>query len=370
MARLEAKRGATQAVQLGMWEVFDANRTNMVALYDLAPRFVFYLRGEVERRKVIEREFSHRGKRYRITLKPTQLVSPDGTTRDCYLGEREQIVEEVIRRLAGNRSRLTLHGDTKVRFPFTLNEVRRELERVQHSYRLEEIREAITLLNEVRLKVEEVDGRRSPLLSAAAFPVMGMRKKDDGDDRETFVEFNPLVADAIRTLSFHQAPYDLLMATRDPVARWLIKHVWTECGEADDPLHQMTAMEIRRDSGMPEWKATRNQLSRITDAVQSLRAAGILEAIDAEEHKRGQRKEDITFTMTVSASFLAQARRAFSLSRDNRVELDRLSAGRTGEFVAIDPKGFHRLRDGVRRRALGLPPVPDPVLTSVCRSLA
>lgn len=353
MARIDAKRGLPQAVQLGMWEVFDASKTNMVALYDLAPRFVFYQRGEVERRKVIEREFSHRGKRYRITLKPTPVAQPDGSFRECYLGEREQIVEEVIRRLASNRSRLTIHGDTKVRFPFTLNEVRRELDRVKHSFRLEDIREAITLLNEVRLKVEELDNRRSPLLSAAAFPVMGMRKGGDDDDRETFVEFNPLVADAIRTLGFQQAPYDMVMATRDPVARWLIKRIWSEISESDEPLHQMTATEIRRDSGMPEWKVSRNQLSRITEAVQSLRGLGILDDVDVEEHMRGQRKEDITFTMTISAPFMQQARRSGALCRDNLAEFERLSGGQPPTaFVPVDGKTFHRLREGARKRAL------------------
>ncbi len=361
MARTEPRRASGHAVQLGMWEVFDSAKTNMVALYDLAPRFVFYMRGEVEKRKVIEREFSHRGKRYRITLKPTQIAQGDGTFRECYMGEREQIVEEVIRRLASNRSRLTLHAGNKVRFPFTLNEVRRELERVQHSYRLEEIREAITLLNEVRMTIGEVDSRRSALLSAPAFPVMGMRKKDDDDDRETFVEFNPLVADAIRTLGFQQAPYDLVMATRDPVARWLIKRIWSEIGASDDPLHQMTAMEIRRDSGMPEWKATRNQLSRITDAVHSLRGFGILDEVDVEEHKRGQRKEDITFTMTVSANFMGQARRSKAIAQENMEDLVRMNGGQPAkDFIPMDGKGAHRLRDAMRRRAIGAPAGTSP----------
>jgi hypothetical protein len=217
----------------------------------------------------------------------------DQSEVDRYLGEREQIVEEVIRRLASNPNRLTIVGDNKVRFPFTLNEVRSELKRVKHTYSLNEIREAITPLNELRIRIEETDSRKSPLLSAAAFPVMGMRKKGDDGDRETFVEFNPLVADAIRTLAFRQITYEILMEIRDPVARWLLKRLHLEISESGDAVHSMTATDIRRDSGMSEWKTTRNLLRRVSQAVHLLVQKNILDRVEIEEQKNGQRKEDI-----------------------------------------------------------------------------
>ncbi len=129
--------GAPIPLQLALWEVPEPDRTNMVALYDIAPRFCFDTRdGGEGSRKLIEREFTFGAKRYKITLKPTQVRTPDGTIVDRYLGEREQIVEEVIRRIAGNRSRLRLHDGVKVRFPFTVSEIRDELSRVRHSYSL------------------------------------------------------------------------------------------------------------------------------------------------------------------------------------------------------------------------------------------
>ena len=78
--------GAPFPLQLALWEVPEPDRTNMVALYDIAPRFCFDMRdGGEGSRKLIEREFTFGPKRYRITLKPTQVRISDGTIVDRYL---------------------------------------------------------------------------------------------------------------------------------------------------------------------------------------------------------------------------------------------------------------------------------------------
>ena len=343
--------------QLVLFEVFDPRNTNMVALYDLAPRFVFDDRESRSNRGLIEREFTFNGKRYRITLKPTVLRDAHGNITFRYLGEREQIVEEVIRRLACSENRVTMHGDNKVRFMFTIYEIREELRRVKHYQNRDAIREAILLLNEVRLKIELLDDKKQPLLSAPAFPVMGMRKGED-EDSETFVEFNPLVADAIRMLSFQQVSYEMLMEIRDPVARWLMKRLHIQIGATGERVHHMLATDIRRDSGMAEWKTTRNLLRRVTQAVELLRAKGILTSMDARDLKTGKRKEDVVFTMIATDSFIAQARSCQERAEDNLVEFKRVTNGRdpAREFAPLPGAEVYQLRDKVRRKGPLLPP--------------
>lgn len=358
MSRVEQRRpqaGAGQPLQLALWEIAsreqapDPSRrdlTNMVALYDIAPKFSFDTRGDGEGSlKLIEREFSFAAKRFRITLKPTRIRDNDGVVVERYLGEREQIVEEVIRRLASNRNRLTLHEGIKVRFPFTIGEVREELKRVKHTYSFAEIKEAIVLLSEVRLVIQDLDTRGSPVLSSAAFPVMGLRQR--GDDFDSFVEFNPLVADAIRLLDFMQVDYDTLMEIRDPVARWLLKRLHNEIAATRQPIQQITATDIRRDSGMPEWKTTRNLLRRVSQAVDVLVAKGVIDKVDAEEVLEGQRKVDIVFTVSASPDFMAKVHASNRAAKMNQEDFERLSGGKEpGEgFVRVGPAEVFRLRD-------------------------
>jgi hypothetical protein len=349
MARIEARRmqQGQQPLQLALWEAPDPDRTNMVALYDIAPRFSFDTREDGEgRRKLIEREFTFGGKRYRITLKPTQLRNADGVVVDKYLGEREQIVEEVIRRIAAKRSRLTLHDGVKVRFPFKISEVREELRRVKHTYSFAEIHEAITLLSEVRLIIQDLDAKGSPVLSAPAFPVMGMRRR--GEDGESFVEFNPLVADAIRLLSFQQVDYDILMEIRDPVARWLLKRLHIEMATTRQPVQQLSATDIRRDSGMPEWKQTRNLLRRVSQAADVLVKVGVLDGLDVEEVMEGQRKVDILFTMSASPDFMAKVHASNRIVKDNLAEFSRVTGGKAPQdgFAGAGVAELYRLRSG------------------------
>ncbi len=337
-ARIEQRK--PQAAQLALWETSDQTKTNMVALYDLAPRFVFDVFEGPEKPKIIEREFGFGGKRYRISLKPTMIKGPHGTT-EKYLGEREQIVEEVIRRIATDRSRLTVRDGVKVRFPFTLTEVREELARVKHTYGLAEIREAIVLLNEVRITIEELDGKAS-LLSAAAFPVMAMRKGDTG---ETYVEFNPLVADAIRTLTFQQVNYDVLMGIRDPVSRWLMKRLHTGFDASGAAVQEMLASEIRRDSGTPEWRTTRNLLARMSRAVQVLIDKGLLDQVEALPVMDSRTKIDIVYTMILSPSFMTEVQRSRRIAKQNMEDFARLSGGaHPHEFVEVDPATSFKLR--------------------------
>jgi hypothetical protein len=318
----------------------------MVALYDIAPKFIFEMRDDSEgSQKLIERDFRFGSKRYRITLKPTQLRGQDGVVVHKYLGEREQIVEEVIRRLASKRSRLKLHEGVKVRFPFTISEVKNELARVKHTFSYAEIREAITLLSEVRLVIQDLDARGSPVLSSAAFPVMGLRQQ--GDDFDSFVEFNPLVADAIRLLDFTQVDYETLMEIRDPVARWLLKRLHNEIAVTRQSVQQITAAAIRRDSGMPEWKTTRNLLRRVSRAVDVLVEKGVLDKVEADDVMAGQRKVDIVFTVSASPDFMAKVHASNRLTKQNVEDFQRLSGARgsPGGFAPMGASELFRLRE-------------------------
>jgi hypothetical protein len=177
-------------------------------------------------------------------------------------------------------------------------------------------------------------------------------RKGEEDDSETFVEFNPLVADAIRMLSFQQVSYELLMEIRDPVARWLMKRLHIQIGATGEQVHQMSATEIRRDSGMSEWKTTRNLLRRVGQAVELLANKGILDGIDLSEQKTGKRKDDILFTMSASAEFMAEARSCKQRADDNILEFKRATNGRdpARDFVPLPSGDAYRLRDRVRRR--------------------
>jgi len=346
--------------QLNMWEVPSRVRSNMVALYDLAPRFTLGSSDNKEGRKdILERDFSFGGVRYRITLKPTRMKEDDGRQVDRLLTDREQIVEEVIRRLACDRGRLSLYetaaargrgairSQFNIRFSFSLHEVRQELARVKHTYSFQEIVKSIILLNEVRITIQDLDSRGSPLLSAPAFPVMAMRREGD-EGAQTYVEFNPLVAEAIRSLSFQQVDYETLMKVRDPVARWLLKRLHVQMASTKQPVQKISANEIRRDSGMSEWAKSRDMFARVCRAVKLLVEHDVIDNLEIKRVKEGKKIVDILFTMSATPDFHAKVHGSNRVAKQNLDDFARLTNGAVPSdgFADISDTDAFRIRAG------------------------
>lgn len=326
----------------------------MVALYDVAPKFDFTALDTGERRReIIEREFDFGGRRYRITLKPTRLKMPDGTGVDRFLGEREQIVEAVVRRLAARHGRLTLRDHNKVRACFTVSEVRDELARVKHGLTYRQIVEALVLLNEVRIQIEFLDVKGSPILSAPAFPVLAMRRKG-ADDGETYVEFNPLVSEAIRLLNFDEVDYETLMKIRDPVSRLLFQRLQAQVKATGSPFLSLSAREIRRDSGMADWKDRSKLLRRVRQSVEALVKCDVIERLEVDTVHEGRQIVDLRFDLSVSADFMAKIHASKRASRDNEREFARMSKGGKSSvgFLPIDDPEVCRIRVGRAERVV------------------
>ncbi|WP_035693396.1 hypothetical protein [Azospirillum halopraeferens] len=369
-------RVATTAAQLVLFEHEDRSQSHLIAMYDVAPRFVFLPRGPSGRDeaaageapagkdhflKSVHRDFVFQGRAYRLTLQPARIyrappkrdgdpavaaVGNDPASMvevEVFPGEREQIVEQVIRRLAMDRPRLSLAGEDrdKVQMKFSLYEIKRELRAVNRTLDLTNIREALEVLGRARIIISKAGepgrkpGRTTNVLESTAFPVMAIRgradqESEEGATEETYLEFNPLVSSAIRNLEFQPVSYRWLMRLKSPVSRWLYNRLSVECGELRDfrtlraegakPV-TFTADEIVKYSGMNEWSRRRDTLRVVTAAVDALVEEGILDRVEKDFDKQGKRIDDITYVMTPSRELLEQLRRAKQVEEANAAVL-------------------------------------------------
>lgn len=379
-----ARPTAQDSLQLMLWSLPDPSKTHQVALYDLAPRFVFGRRDEAltaGRPHTVERDFTFAGKRHRITLKPTLVTLPDGTEVLRHLGEREQLVEEVIRRLACGAGRLSVtdHGPPpaaprrgrpapdpaggsgcQVRFHFRVAEVEAELAARGHTLSGEEVREAIVLLGEVRMRIECLDDRLVHL-HTSAFPNVSIRRRGN-PGADVFVDFNPLVVSSIKALDFQQVDYALLMSSRDPAVRWLLRALHAHFAATREPVLRMGALHMRGQSGMPLWTKGREVLRRMGQAVDVLVRQDVLASAERSYAKAGRRKADLTFAMALSDSFMAGVLRACLLEDANRRELAAFGGdGRAGvDFHPIGSLDAAAIR--ARRPPARALPAPHPPL--------
>ena len=392
------------ALQLVLFELEDRSQSHLIALYDLAPRYVFASRDGGRSAETapakgnfvasIKREFTYRGSTFNLTIQPARLTrvvnrdegaaqadSPTEIEYEVFPAEREQVVEHVVRRLAMDRSRLSLGGENrdKVQMRFTLYEIQRELRAVGHTLSIRDIRESLTILARSRIIIAKPGdgakkGRGANLLESTAFPVLAIRSRpdlvgDEGSDEETHLQFNPLVSSAIRNLEFKPVSYQWLMRLKSPVSRWLYNRLSAEYdySGADAPgdlgvkAMTLSADEIIKNSGMNVWSRRRDTLRAVSSAVDALVEEGILTSVEKLYDKIGARIEGITYVMLPSAKFLAQVRKAQAVESANAAAMRAITGDdrRPTDFVPVTPAATVETRV---RRAKRLTETAEPAL--------
>jgi len=305
-------------LQLSLFEPADKRHTNYMALYDLAPRFIT----KVERKDgsayltVIKRDFTFNGEPYRLIVTPARIQDAQGNERDMLPGEREQLVEDVIRKFSAQKMHL---GDQEeVQTPFSVYGIWKELSKHKHTFSKAEIKEALFILNMSNIQIMKLaaDGERKPkaIVSAPAFPVLSLREDND----TAFVQLNPLLAAAIKTLAFEPVNYDWMMQLRSPLPRWVFKSVSLLMAENEFPDGSMdiSASEIISSFGQARTR-WREMLGEVEKAIVKLKEIEVVSDFERRDIKDGRRKVDSLFSVRFSDRFLE----------------DRRFARRHGEFV-------------------------------------
>jgi hypothetical protein len=286
--------------------------SNSFALYDLAPKYVFY----AEKREagkylpVVERSFEYADIGYEIQVRPARL-KVDGVECEHYPGEREQVVEEALRRIAIERRRTSMI-DESVGLRFSLYELRQELTRVGHAFTIAEIKDAIEVCHLANVSIRKV-GASKPMVSASIFPIRAVNEPQPGGDVISYVTFNPLVTEAIRSLSFRLINYEISMRLRSSVARWLHKrlsHCYVQASVTGG-YYNINASTIVRDSGMGAYKRERDAFRTVERAISELKAAGIISTFKTTDIRGPrQRLEEVKYMLFPSSAFAQEMKRA------------------------------------------------------------
>jgi len=338
----KAVRLSDQYLQTSLFSLLEGDHTNCTAIYDLAPRFI----SRVDRPSddayltAIMKDFTFNGEAYRVTVSPARIVYPDGTQRDELPGEREQLVEDVIRRMAADC--MKVHQD-QIEIPFTITGIQSELKKHGHTFSKSEIKEALVILNKSTIEITKIAGegqrKAKPLLSAAAYPVLKFWDASDPESKAS-VQLNPLLVQAVKSLAFDQINYQWMMRVKGSLARWIFKYISLMQADPETPtVHtvELSAVEIAQSYGYirSRWRST---LTEIENAFAKLNGKFSLGTVEKHEVFEGRKKVDIIFKVRLSDQFIAD--RNFAKSRRSFIEDEMRS--RVGER----PNTFHPINQG------------------------
>ena len=123
----------------------------------------------------------------------------------------------------------------------------------------------------------------------------------------------PPVTQAIDAVTYRQFNYAQMMGHRTQLARWLHKQLSLKFTFASlITSFDMRFSTIKRDSALLEgYKLQRQAVAALDDALDELKASGVLSATQKNEI-RGERAklEDVIYTLTASREFITEIKAA------------------------------------------------------------
>jgi hypothetical protein len=306
-------------VQLTFFELIlpeERRYSNTVELYDFIPKYHW---GKTQRingqfLKQLEREFECRGKRYRVKIKPASIEERDGTERYYYPSQREELVEDALRKLVCEGHGFFLDDEAGV--SFTLYQLQQELAQRGHTYNLDELKTALLICANTKLEIKTDDG--SITIVSSIFQTLGLQTREDwqkfGQKTRAFVRFNPLVTQSIKSRNFRQLDYDRSMSFKSVIARQLHKRMSHHYTQASwQHPYTINLLTIIRDFGLTKYEKLPNNLRDVIAALKEMQKADVILSYEVEkitDERRRNKLLDAQFTLVPHPSFSGEQKAA------------------------------------------------------------
>lgn len=303
----------TKPEQLSMFELTKPNEKsyfNSIEFYDAIPKYCWDKQKKSSTAiQILQRSFSHKGIDYEVMIQPATLKDKMGNLKTCFPGEREELVEDALRKLACEGKAVFLDDSASV--TFTLYEVEQELKRMGHWHNKEEIKEAIMVCNQSHIKVMTKDGKA--ILGANFFVAVGLQTQEDwkghGKKTQACIIFNPLVTKCIKEKTFRLLNYDKSMSYKRVLARWFHKrlsHNYTQASPNDPYTIKLST--ILRDSGMTSYKNLRDNNIKVKKALNEMKEKEVLEKYDIHLTLQGRKIVEAKFTIYPHPSLISEVK--------------------------------------------------------------
>ena len=317
------KEAAFQGRQLDLFQDFLCNTdqekdnlSNAIELWDAVPKYHISKRQQGKIRKdgflpTATHDFVYKGKNFNVKIRPA-LLTVDGKDKAFYPSAREELVEDVLRKLACKKGNGYFETE-RSGVAFTSKELQGELKKRGHSCSFYEVMESLDILSSTTIEISPLNGKAlyksSPLTC-----LIGVSKEDLLDDPKArwYADFSPLVTEGIKEIKYRQYNYGKMMGHKSQLTRYLHKRLaynYVQAGILEP--YTITLRGISRDSGLLVYKRANDNWRKLEGSLNELVEEKILMRFETEK-KRGERNAliDVRFTLLPHLDFVSEAKRA------------------------------------------------------------
>ena len=315
----------THPQQLILFQTFlpeedpDDQYSNTIELYDAIPKHfsnpkqMDAMREGGKYLPILERVFRHRQETYTVQIHPARIKDRHGDEKEYYPTPREELLEDALRKIACDRLN-GIYLDNMAGVQFTLYELHKELKRRGHDIKFWSLIESLTICHHAGLTLCNASGH--VVLKSPIFPILLLSSRQDWvrqpKEARCYVQFNPLITHCISQLSYRQFNYGACMAYTHRLTRWFHKrlaHNYTQAGVINPYSIKMST--ILRDSGTYQSPRPHDNVRRIDEALDELKADNVLQSTTAEV-QRGPRNSivDVKYTLYPTLEFIHEVKKA------------------------------------------------------------
>lgn len=315
---MKPKNKQETSVQLSLFNLLPESSvfSNTVELYDAIPKYIVGKNRFGERLYPIERTFKHKESVYKVVIKPAMIKNAAGEYIDALPGQREEFVEDALRKIATEGSAVAVGAQVGVLF--TLYQLQKELKRTGHSYSYAQIRDALEVLVSCNMRLTMIleNNKKEELFSESLFGRIAGKTEEgwiEGEGKKTsfVIFFNSLVKKSIFELTFRRYNYEICMKYSNFIARYLHKKMSHNYLQASmmNP-YQIKLSTIIEGSGMKPYSKNSENNKYISKALEEMKQKNVL--ID---WKSARIINDYKYSLIPSQSFVAEIKRSNQLHR-------------------------------------------------------
>lgn len=314
-----------------------------VELYDILPKYfhddVEQLRTNGKYLDIVSRHFIYKKESLTLQLTPALLKQADGSTKAFFPTQREEIIEDVLRKFATDSDRNEFLDD-KLSVKFSLYDLWKELKKIKHPYKYAEIREALEILSKTNIEIKTANDEIT--FSSNMFETFGIanvntdlkdvenfenkeQQKEYGNKIIYFVRFNSLVSDSIKNKTWRVINYDQCMQYKKAVSRWLHKRISHLFLSRNIQLpYNILLSTIIRDSGMTRYARINMNLVQVQKCLAEMIGVGSIDRYEMEKIYDNDKKNkltDVKFLIYISHSFFDDLNLNYLAKNDKNIAI-------------------------------------------------
>lgn len=299
--------------------------SNAVPLWDCLPRYSLSRKAAEKLRKerllpaLLSLKCKHLGREFTVVIQPARILNADGNVIEYYPSASDELVEDCLRKIATiqnqgffeEKSRKLRSGVT-----FSIYQLRAELKKQGHTRSYKEIVLSLHILSRSIIEIKTDGQKNKAFITSAYFRSLSCVSRSDlteDPDAKWFVEFHPLITQAIYAIDYRQFNYELMMSHSTQLSRWLykylvIKFIGAKFGEKFD----IRFSTVKRDSGLlNSYSRNRASIEKLKESLKELKSNNVLESFKEEKIIGAQGQvEDVIFTIFPTIKFVSEIKAA------------------------------------------------------------